>query len=310
MSKDLLYQPQIGYKKNYYTEGTFDDKSSDNSTPIIKEIPETLVINNLLDKTDKNLKWIPESIKNVYLSPYVALKDEYTRLLNSDTTPTVDPTPTPTIIPGNTDPDDDFPSDPFAKGPDIYIDIKDPLKYRSDINPLRYKSDFLDIYQDYLEKVSAIAENYMYSLLASLNMSDKNHNIKSYASKDVKNKNLLHLSDYLAKSNISLDQSVRLHKKLFDMDATILHVRGIRLAEALIERYFDIDKLNKENDLAVGSNVLLTESQRIADKKYKENFYALYKYLNSSVILMGESMNTLLKQNQSLLTINKYEERE
>ena len=280
-NKDLLYQPQIGYKKNYYTEGTFEDEEIKTPSVTVVENPIIPVINNLITTIDKNLKWIPKIIKETYLSPYVALKDEYYRIANIEPEP--DPIPEPKVIESTLEPEDDFPPDPFTKGADVY--------------------------KDYLEKLNTSNQNYIFVSLASLNMSDKNHNLKSYNSKDITNPDLLHLSDYLTKSSITFDQTTRLHKKLFNMDATILHVRGIRLAAKLIERYYDIDKLDKESDLEIMSNVLLTESKRVADKKYKENFYSLYKYLNSSVILMDESTNVLLKQNKTILTLNKYEEK-
>ena len=58
------------------------------------------------------------------------------------------------------------------------------------------------------------------------------------------------------------------------------------------------------------SNILLEESKRVANKKYKEKFLELYKYLNSNVILMDESLQTLLKENKSAMAINIYEVRE
>jgi hypothetical protein len=310
-NKDLLYEPQIGYKKNYYTEGTFDDNNQVVTPPsqINIDNPSVPIINNLINTIDNNIKWLPKVIKDTYLSPYIVLKEEYYRVLDypdPDPDPGVDPTP----IPSTEDPDADFPPDPFIKGPDIYIDIKDPLDKISSGIPLRYKLDFLDIYKDYLEKLNVSTQNYLYTSLASLDITDKNHNLTSFASKDINNQNLLHLSDYLSKSSIRFDQVTRLHKKLFDMDATILHVRGIRLSEKLIQRYNDIKPMQNNTNLTLSSNVLLTESQRLADKKYKENFYALYKYLNSSVILMDESTQVLLKQNKSILTLNKYEERD
>lgn len=307
MSKDILYQPQIGYEKSYYTEGTFDDTTS--TTAVTTEsTPSTVAIDSLIDQIDKNLKWVPTSIKETYLSPYVALKEEYVNVLNNTTT-TLEISES-TVVESETSGDDDFPADAFDKGTDVYIDITDPQAKKADIAMDKYTQDFLDIYKDYLEKLNTSVQNYLYSTLAALNMTDENHNLDSYATTDINNEDLLHLSDYLAKSNISYEQTIRLHKKLFDMDSTILHVRGIKLAEKLIERYYSIERLDNENDLAVSSNVLLTESQRIADKKYKENFYALYKYLNSSVILMNESTQTLLKQNKSILTLNMYEERD
>lgn len=314
MSKNILYTPSIDYKKNYYTEGTFEENSvEDSSSQISSDISTSDIIQNLINSIDNNLKWIPRTIKETYLSPYIAMKDEYNKLPSDIINPNSDPDPS--IIDGtikdDDNPDDDFPTDIFAKGPDIYIDIKDKLAERSNIASVQYATDFIDIYKDYLEKINISTQNYIYSTLSILNMTDQNHNLKSYYTADIKNPNLIHLSDYLIKSNIVFDQTIRLHKKLFDMDATILHIRGIKLSEKLIERYFAIENIdNNNNDLALNSNILLSESKKVADKKYKENFYSLYKYLNSSVILMDESIQIMLKQNKSALAINKYEVRE
>lgn len=306
MKKDLLYQPQIGYEKKYYTKGDFKSSNQevvyDNDD---KNIP-SIVIEKLQNNIENNLKWIPDFIIDSYFSPFFVLKDEFNNLKdfkkNEQESDVV-------IIDNNNNNDDDFPDDMFSKGQDIYIDIKDPLAEKTKIINEKYIIDFLDIYKNYLKKLDASIQNHIYTTLIALGMSDKNQDLDSIATKDIINENLHHVSDYLTKSNISLNQNVRLHKKLFEIDATILHLRQIKIAKALIERYYKIEKLQNNNDLALTSNILLLESKRIADKKYKENFYSLYKYLNSNVILLNESINMLSKQNKSLLILNKYEKR-
>lgn len=306
MNKNILYKPKIGYKKKYYTQGDFQtsvqDVVYDNNE---NNIPLT-VIKNLQKNIDNNLKWVPDFIKESYLSPYIVLKDEFKNLKDSEKDN--DKTEIEIIDPDETD-DNDFPDDIFSKGKDIYIDIKDPLAEKTKIMNNKYIMDFLDIYKNYLEKLDASIQNYIYSTLVALGMSDENQNLESIATVDILNENLYHISDYITKSNISLNQNVRLHKKIFEIDSTILHIRQIKLTKALIERYYKIEKLNNDNDLAITSNILLSESKRVADKKYKENFYSLYKYLNSNVILINESINMLLKQNKSILILNKYEKR-
>lgn len=306
MNKNILYKPKIGYKKKYYTQGDFQtsvqDVVYDNNE---NNIPLT-VIKNLQKNIDNNLKWVPDFIKESYLSPYIVLKDEFKNLKDSEKDN--DKTEIEIIDPDETD-DNDFPDDIFSKGKDIYIDIKDPLAEKTKIMNNKYIMDFLDIYKNYLEKLDASIQNYIYSTLMALGMSDENQNLESIATVDILNENLYHISDYITKSNISLNQNVRLHKKIFEIDSTILHIRQIKLTKALIERYYKIEKLNNDNDLAITSNILLSESKRVADKKYKENFYSLYKYLNSNVILINESINMLLKQNKSILILNKYEKR-
>lgn len=310
MKRDLLYQPNLEYEKKYYTEGTFEDQTKESTNePENVSIDTIKSIQLLQEEIDNNIKWLPNVIKDTYLSPYIVMKDEFNKI--SDMNYEEDsPIPEAKVIEEETI-DDDIPDDIFDKGTDIYIDIKDPLADKSDVINNRYYIDFVDIYKDYLNKLNMSTQKYIYNNLSMFNNIDSNQELlNDYSTTSIKNKNLSHVSDYLVKSDISLDQSLRLHDKLFDFDSIILHVRGIRLAAKYIERYYKEEKLEENNDLATTSNILLTETKKVAEKKYKENFYSLYKYLNSSVILMDESTKTLLKQNKGMMIINKYEERE
>ena len=98
------------------------------------------------------------------------------------------------------------------------------------------------------------------------------------------------------------------HKKLFDMDETILHLKQIKVASAYIERYYGESKQGDNSDLASLSNAILDNSKKLADRKYNENYYALYKYLNSDVILFNESLKNLTQQMRSFSIIDKYDD--
>ena len=69
-------------------------------------------------------------------------------------------------------------------------------------------------------------------------------------------------------------------------------------------RYYSIEEVPQNTELDITSNVILKESQRVAKKKYMNSLYSLYKYLNSSVILMNESLKSLDKQNKAMIQIN------
>jgi hypothetical protein len=304
MSKDILYTPDLSYKKDYYTDGVFKQQNENNELAINDRTLLTKIssINSLQQEVNNNLKLIPNQIKNTYLSPYVVLRKEIDNIIIN-----YEPEENNNMI------IDEVPSDFFSKDTDIYIDIKDPYAEKSNIIQEQYKIDFLDVYKDYLEKLNINVQNYIYSSLSAINISrtlSDLPDLNDYSTKALNNKDLYHLSDYLIKSNIRLEQMLRLHEKLFDIDSAILHVRGIKIAEKSIERYYNIERQKEDNELGMTSNILLEESKRIADKKYKENFLALYKYLNSSVILMNESLQTLLKENKSAMAINIYEVRE
>lgn len=322
MAKDLLYRPELGYKKDYYTEGNLYDENKNELDDIYNQnsISREESIDNLLKDVNSQIKFLPDQIINIYLPPYVGMKYEYERLKNeykkeedNDDEDTDTEKPYPPDFNTN-DPDvdlGDVPDDLFDRVDDIYIDVKDPNSDPAKIIKDSYYVNFLDIYEDYLNKVKTATTNYIFTTIQTVKQGLKDTSeFIDYATTDLNNKNLSHLSDYIVKSDISVGQILRLHKKMFNVDETILHIKKIRLSKEQAIRYNSIPEMKQETYLDVDSNVLLKESIRVAEKKYEENFYALYKYLNSSVILLDESLKTIIKQDKAKIIINKNEERD
>lgn len=317
MPKNLLYKPKLGYKKNYYTEGDFQEAINDNSSfdnPLTLDLDKLEIIDMLKDNIDKKLNFLPNDINSIYLSPYKVMDKEYNKIkeeINKEN----DKEPENTdeddsnnyIDEDDSDEDDDFPED-FRSDNDVYIDVQDPRADKVEYIKNKYKDDFIEIYEDYLKNTSNSLDNYIYTFLQDLNfVSEKNPNF-GYNSSNVKNKDLLHLTDFLAKTDIVIDQRLRLHKKLFDIDESILHIRQLKIAKAMVERYSGQSELKQEISLDVDSNILLKESIRVAEKKYDNCLVSLYKYLNSSNDQLEESLKILIKKNKSNMTIN-YKER-
>ena len=96
---------------------------------------------------------------------------------------------------------------------------------------------------------------------------------------------------------------------MFHLDETIYHLKSIRVSREQSLRYAAIKPKEVKSSQDIENNNILKESLDISQKKYEENLYGLYKYLNSSVILLDESLKTMLKQNKALNNINKDEER-
>lgn len=302
MKRDILYNPNIEYDKKYYTEGTFEKQKEENITQEI--INKKSSIKKIENDIDEYLVFIPEILKQTYLSPYIAMKKELEDLEIPEEE--IESEKEKTIIPENKT-QDDIPGF-FDKGPDMYIDIEDPYRNKNKIQKNIYAVNFMDIYKDYVNKLNSYLQSYTYALIGTMNMTDKNNDMSSYSTKNIKNKNLYHIGDSLIRSNIVLSQKLRLHKKLFDMDETILHLKQIKVASAYIERYYDEIKQGDNSDLASLSNAILDNSKKLADRKYNENYYALYKYLNSDVILFNESLKNLTQQMRSFSIIDKYDD--
>lgn len=320
MSKDILYSPNLGYKKNYYTEGKIDSdiNSSNNTEDSSLNITKEENINNLINKIEENMQFIPTEFISIYLSPFFGMKDEYDRLKieirepidNSEPAPEDDNTitikPIDPII--EDDKNDGDEPDLFEDLDNLIIEV-DEIKDPVDVIRDEYYTDFIDIYEDYLDKMDLVMESYTLAVGQVLSANATDDMLIDYDTRNIKNENLKHLSDYIIKSNVSLIQLLRLHKKLFHIDEIITHVRNIRIANEQRLRYNGIKELEQKTFLDVDSNIILKESIRVSEKKYEENLYGLYKYLNSSVILFNESLNTMSKQNIAMMTINNYEER-
>lgn len=302
MKRDILYNPNIEYDKKYYTEGTFEKQKEENITQEI--INKKSSIKKIENDIDEYLVFIPEILKQTYLSPYIAMKKELEDLEIPEEE--IESEKEKTIIPENKT-QDDIPGF-FDKGPDMYIDIEDPYRNKNKIQKNIYAVNFMDIYKDYVNKLNSYLQSYTYALIGTMNMTDKNNDMSSYSTKNIKNKNLYHIGDSLIRSNIVLSQKLRLHKKLFDMDETILHLKQIKVASAYIERYYSESKQGDNSDLASLANAILDNSKKLADRKYNENYYALYKYLNSDVILFNESLKNLTQQMRSFSIIDKYDD--
>lgn len=321
MSKDLLYRPQLGYDKEYYTEGTLykDNENTNIENDANKEsISKEDIIDNLIKDINDKLTYLPDSIINTYLPPYLGMLDEYDRVTGEHDDPeTEDPEDPeePPIKPPEYEIEDPEPDDPdklpdfFGKEEDIMVDFEDIIKDPVDIIKENYYVDFLDVHEDYLNKILIAIQDYILTTIQITSENVFNLNEPINSTKELKNKDLAHLTDFIIKSNIVLGQTLRMHRKLYDIDEAILHIKGIRISKEQSLRYNAIPEMEEKNLLDRDANILLKESKIVSEKKYEENFYSLYKYLNSSVILLDESLKTITRQNKANIIINNKEER-
>ena len=324
MAEDMLYKPNLTYSKNYYTEGNLYDNSSnfDDSSSSITNKPADKIdrLEELRNEILNKLPMMPEDIVDAFLPPFYIINGIVQDLQNNkDNLPTLPDKEESEVIviPGSDDDDSDdesnlgeVPDNPFdIEKEDGFINIKIEEVPKDIELEVEYISDLTDIIKDYLEKYNAVYDTYINGALSFYSLS--NHkDIKNIETKDLtKNTNLSHISDFVTKSNISVKQKVRLANKMFDLDETIFHIRATKVANELRKRYYSNEKLEDKNILTKGANDLLKESRIISQKKYEENFYALYKYLNSSVIIFNECIGAVVKQKRALITLNN-EERE
>lgn len=318
MAKDLLYKPNLSYEKNYYTEGDIYDSSNETQ----ESTTQDNILDNKIDRLDElknevmsKLPVLPGSIQDIFVPSFSIIDDLIQDLINKKEDFPDDFTDKPESIPiykPDTDDenksDDDVPDNPFGSEEDIYINIPIDDTPIDVVIEKQYTNDLADILEDYLTNYNKAVDNYINSVMTYLSYIETD-SIKNYTTLDLSNKNLSHITDYLTKSKIGLNQTVRLTKKLFNVKQTIFHLKAVKIAKEQLKRYKTNNPMEDKNLLTKGANDLLKESILVAEKKYEENFYGLYKYLNSSVILFNECINTISKQKRSQILINN-EERE
>lgn len=319
MAKDLLYRPDLSYDKSYYTDGNLYNSNIDENLndrePIDGLYNKLENIDNLLEEIKSKLPVIPDNLLDVFLPSFGVVHDVLKDYIdNPASIPEIPIEPEPEII---IKPDIELgiipdpegalpPSDPFGIEEDITINIELEDIPTATLIERKYVVDLTDILYDYLIKYNNTLDKYIAEIMTSLSVSDYG-SLDMIATKDLKDRNLSHLTDYLTKSKIGLKQQLNLYFKMFDMDETIFHIRSVKVAKEQLKRYKSNKKLKDENLLTKSANDLLRESILVAEKKYEENFYGLYKYLNSSVILFNECTNTITKQKQALVLLNNRE---
>lgn len=319
MSNNILYRPDLTYEKKYYTEGfIFKDKENSNSINNNKNENNKDKINqikNVVEDIKGKLPFLPEEILDTFLPPFIVV-DDVLNGLNYDKDFNIDE---PTIIIPDKDNDgsieenkdddynrNDIPDNPFGTEDDTFIDI--PVIYIPKDKEIdkNYIDDLTDIFKDYLIDYNYTLDKYINNNILIYSKSDFNE-FKYITTETLKDKNLSHISDYITKSNILIQQKLMLYKKLFNIDETIHRIKSAKVAKELLKRYYTNKRLEGKNYLERQANELLNESKLVYEKKYEENFYSLYKYLNSSVIIFNECVNLCIKQKESLVLLNNLE---
>lgn len=323
---DILYSPNLDYDKNYDTSGSYiDDDPLDDEFSTSDDSKELL--NNIL-KNIENIKQasnlFPSEIKELINTPLNAIEyvigdiekdpEPVIETIRTVTIKENEPTNSnePTI--GNDHSDGQTVSKPTYL---LVEDNTDPVRItvnRTDKVALikqQYEYDLVSIIDDYINKLNIETNKYAIttlSLMSGLDYSAYSKIQSKYvANSDDVSKDNKHLSDLIVRSQISKSMKARLYKKMFSIDKTITHLRMCKIGMQQRLRYYEESYQNGDSIDNCVSNKILENSRALYDARYKQNFINLYKYLNSSVILVNECMNMTVNEIQSKTILLKKE---
>jgi hypothetical protein len=316
---DILYRPNLKPDLNYQSQwspgseqASIDSNNDGTQNDDIKQLLESL-------KTMRtSVTGLPGDIGSAILVPIAGIEyvagtideDNYVADRPTDKDISVVPVKQPDELPtiDNISFPDDIFSDTIIPANEIKVENND----KADVVRKQYVHDMVSIFNDYIDNLQIALNNYytnMFIILTELEPGQAALVGPYYHgnANDIKNKNLQHISDSIITSQIVRQQKIKVFKKLFDIDETILHIRSCKVASELKARYFGEEFGDTTTMLDMNSNQYLSESRMVYEKKYEENFLGLYKYLNSSVILINECLQMHLKETQCKAILVKKE---
>ena len=304
---NIFYIPKIDYEKSYETEGRINNS-------IIKEnnqVSENIVdeFNNTIDKINNMLNLFPNDLKEIANNPLKIIQV----IIGEIPKNIQDMKPIEEIININSninkEKENTYSENPFDDDEEEFITITVTNNNKVDVIKNKYYYDLSSIIDDYLNKLN----NTINTCISNILISFKDMNIEFFdtimtpykiptekISKDYK-----HLSDSIIRSQINRNMKQRLYDKLYDIDKTINHIRNCKAGVEQRIRYYEENYIDDDNFNEAISNKLLGQNRIIYDKKYKQNFFNLYKYLNSSVILLNECFNMYLSEAEAKIILKE-----
>lgn len=187
---------------------------------------------------------------------------------------------------------------PPAPSYDLVVTVCKPLyQVASDV----YTSDMYEIKQYFVRKLQEAMSKYFSQLVRIKNecgVADITKLLDSFdaAEVNVTDSNLVHLSDYITRSQIIRDQKTRLFNKTHNTNETLYHLRACLAAKEQRARYYKANYGESSTFLSTKSNSLLLNSRQQYDANYKNAVYNLFKYLNSSVLIINDSLQMSLNE--------------
>lgn len=313
---DILYSPKIGYEKKYDTTGIVEGNFTE---PTVKNLSSKKDFKDLINKVKEieiEVLLLPPDIQKAIApiikgAKYIASQITEEDYNNGKVKPesiikieTIDKE-----VPEIQD-DEDYPEIFSPNIPEYLINIDEMTK--SEAIEKEYVNTLGNMLKDYLNSIQEKINSYFTNVTmmsAESKLKDLSFLAKKYEMKTtaIKNKDLYHVSDSIIRSQIIMDQKLRMFKKLFSYNETVNHVRACKVAKDLRRRYYEEEQMKNSLYLDVTKNTMLMNSQMAYDRKYKENLFNLYKYMNSSVILINECLDMYIQEAQAKIILVKEE---
>lgn len=313
---NIFYKPITEYENRYDTIGSitqyqYDDDGDD--SPIERYVEDVIgLVNNNISNIDSAINVMPDDIKKIISKPFNIIKE----VINEFENPRRISEFEIFYIKNETKEEEDntggfeFPTSVFRDDPDP-VTIVTNKNSKIDIIQESYNNDLVSIIKDYTDNMINTVNKYVNNTLTLLSSNDVEAFFKirekyKTGTNSISQGNK-HLSDTIIKSQINRDMKARLYDKMFTNDKTINHLRACRIGYEKMIRYYTSSYKNSNDVNSVISDRILESVRAKQEVAYNQNLTNLYKYLNSSVILMDECITMVINEMQSKTILFKSE---
>lgn len=192
----------------------------------------------------------------------------------------------------------------FSEIPTITMNFEKP-RTLVEIVQDDYEQDELQLNAYYAQKLQSCLQKYfqqMITIKMECNLDSIDDLLRTFEGEQVgelADPDLKHLKDFITRSQIGREQTINLLNKTHSVDNTMLHLRSWHVAAKQRERYYEENYGDSETFLDSHSNTILRESRSEYDSKYREAYYSMYKYLESSATLTNEVLESQTKEAQA-----------
>lgn len=342
----ILYRPNLSLPKRYDTDGLVEPyreplSSTQSSKPSKEEeleqiADDILSLQHTLEQLPSDIKPIVDTMFNTLQFMFVQIDKDYLPEKNnggsSNNSGLGSGSGTGTGSDENTnytDSEDD--ADIVITTPEVDEDAENEMNNSllfSDVVPTvqiktmpkdkiklinrKYCVTLLEITKDYINELKKVTTQYFMDVGMLMLEHDKKtidflEKRYSYKTTDLKNKDLHHVSDFLIKSQIVRNQKQRMMEKLINEEESLNKIKACEVARELNIRYSKEEYRNNTVYHDLFSNMSLKESRLSYEQKMDNNLYELYKYMNSSVILLDECLRLYMREAQAKSILIKEE---
>lgn len=308
--ENILYRPEIDYDKSYDTISNFNDDDYD-----LEDIKiESNRLNDLKDKINgiaALTQLLPNDLKDAVKKPFEAIQYVVGDInIDPEKLPTIEEIITYNPPKETVDTSDEYPDSPFRDEEDS-ITVKISTNDIVEIIKKDYEYDLVSIIDDYIDKLDKLMNNYLQSVLTLIVDENAELYLKLLNNYNISTSKIgidhKHLSDLVIRSQIARTMKTRMYNKLFNIDKTITHIRMCKVGVQQRIRYYEASYAKNDSLDNIVSNNALEASRKQYDQKYKQNFINLYKYLNSSVMVLTECLNQFINEAQAKIILYKKE---